>query len=102
MIINTTFVYLTTLKMHHYIFALFLQTLFAIEKLLAGFSVQPRIGMNQWLIRLHYHATLLLSSHGYIQQPAPFCTVNGSFFDYFCVETVACDIISATEFIDFF
>ena len=31
-------------------FALFLQTVYAIEKLLAGFNVQPRIGMNQSLI----------------------------------------------------
>ena len=30
--------------------ALFLQTLYAIEKLLTGFNVQPRIGMNQSLI----------------------------------------------------
>ena len=27
-------------------FALFLQTVYAIEKLLAGFNVQPRIGMD--------------------------------------------------------
>ena len=31
-------------------FALFLQIVNAIEKLLAGFNVQPRIGMNQWII----------------------------------------------------
>ena len=31
-------------------FALFLQTVYAIEKLLAGFNVQPRIGMNQSFI----------------------------------------------------
>ena len=31
-------------------FALFLQTVYAIEKLLAGFNVQPIIGMNQSLI----------------------------------------------------
>ena len=36
--------------MHHYIFVLFLQTVYAIEKLLVGFTVQPRIGMNQSLI----------------------------------------------------
>ena len=29
---------------------LFLQTVYAIEKLLAGFNVQPRIGMNQSLV----------------------------------------------------
>ena len=34
----------------HHIFALFLQTVYAIEKLLAGFNVQTRIGMNQSLI----------------------------------------------------
>ena len=45
--------------MHHHIFALFFQTVYAIEKLLAGFNVQPRIGMNQSLMWLHYHATLL-------------------------------------------
>ena len=32
-----------TLKTHHHIFALSLQTVHAIEKLLAGFNVQPRI-----------------------------------------------------------
>ena len=31
-------------------FALFLQTVYAIEKLLAGFNVQPRMGMNQSFI----------------------------------------------------
>ena len=31
-------------------FLLFLQTIYVIEKLLAGFNVQPRIGMNQSLI----------------------------------------------------
>ena len=31
--------------MHHHIFALFLQIVYAIEKLLAGFIVQPRIDM---------------------------------------------------------
>ena len=30
--------------------ALFLQTVYTIEKLLAGSNVQPRIGMNQLLI----------------------------------------------------
>ena len=40
-------IYWRTLKTHHHIFALFLQTVYAIEKLLAGFNVQPRIGMNQ-------------------------------------------------------
>ena len=41
---------------------------YAIEKLLAGFNVHPRIGMNQSLILLHYQATLLMTllmtSHG--------------------------------------
>ena len=36
--------------MHHHIFALFLQTIYAIEKLLAGLNVQSKIGMNQSLI----------------------------------------------------
>ena len=54
------------------------------------FNLQSRIGMNQLLIWLHYHATLLMTSHGYIQHPAPFCTISWSFFDDFCVETVAC------------
>ena len=31
-------------------FALFLQTVYAIEKLLTGLNMQPRIGMNQSLI----------------------------------------------------
>ena len=35
--------------MHHFIFALFLKTVHAIEKLLTDFKVQPRIGMNQSL-----------------------------------------------------
>ena len=36
-----------TLKTHRHIFALFLQTVYAIEKLLTGLNnVQPRIGMN--------------------------------------------------------
>ena len=65
-----------TLKTHHHIFAVFLQTVYAIEKLLAGFNAQPRIGMNQSLIWLHYHVTLLMTLHGYIQHPAPFCTVK--------------------------
>ena len=34
-------------KTHHHIFALFLQTLNAIEKLFAGFNMQPRIDMKQ-------------------------------------------------------
>ena len=62
--------------MHHHIFVLFLQTINAVEKLLAGFNVQPRIGMNQSLIRLHYHRTLLMTSRGYIQHSAPFFTVS--------------------------
>ena len=78
--------------MHHHIFALFLQTVYAIEKLLAGFYVQPKSGMNQSLILLHYHATLLVASHGYIQHPAPFCTVQCSFLIIFYVSTVACMI----------
>ena len=57
-------------------FALSLQAVYVIEKLLDGLNVQPRIGMNQSLVCLHYHATLLMTSHGYIQHPAPFCTVN--------------------------
>ena len=57
-------------------FALFLQTVYAYEKLLADFNVQPRIGMNQSLKWLHYHAPLLMTSHGYIQHPAHFCTVE--------------------------
>ena len=69
--------------MHHHIFALFLQTVYAIEKLLADFNVQPRIGMNQSLILLHYYATLLMMSHGYIQHIAPFCTVSRSFLIIF-------------------
>ena len=36
--------------MHHHIFALFLQGVYAIDKLLAGFNVQPRIGMKKSLI----------------------------------------------------
>ena len=64
------------MKTHHRIFALFLQTVYAIEKLLAVFNVQPRLGMNQSLIWLYYHATLLMTSHGYIQHLAPFRTVK--------------------------
>ena len=36
--------------MYHHIFAFFLQTVYPIEKLLAGFNVQPRFGMNNSLI----------------------------------------------------
>ena len=43
-------IYYRTLKTHRHIFALFLQTVYAIEKLLTGFYVQPRIGINQSLI----------------------------------------------------
>ena len=39
-------IYYRTLKTHHLIFALVLQTIYAIEELLAGFNVQPRIGMK--------------------------------------------------------
>ena len=35
---------------HHPIFARFLQTVYAIEKSLASFNVQSRIGMNQSVI----------------------------------------------------
>ena len=52
-------------------------------KLLADFNLQPKIGMNQSVIWLHYHATLLMTSHGYIQHPAPFCTVSWSFLIIF-------------------
>ena len=76
-------------------FVLFLQTIYAIEKLLAGCNVQPRIGMNQSLIWLHYHATLLMTSHGYIQHPAPFCTFK-------CLNCGEYDTISPKEFIDLF
>ena len=55
-------------------FAIFLQSVYAIEKLLTDFNVPPRIGMNQSLIQLHYHATLVMTSHEYIHHPAPFCT----------------------------
>ena len=34
----------------HHIFAIFVQAVYAIEKLLANFNVQTRIGMNQALI----------------------------------------------------
>ena len=49
-IVGTCDIYSRTLKTHHHIFALFLQTVYAIEKLFTGFNVQPRIGMNQSLI----------------------------------------------------
>ena len=71
--------------MHHHIFAHFLHTIYAIEKLIAGLNVQPRIDMDQLLIWLHYHVTLLMMSHGYIQHPAPFCTVIRSFLIIFYV-----------------
>ena len=48
-----------------------------------GSNVQPRIGMNQLLIWMHYHAMLLLTSHEYMQHPAPFCTVKWSFLIIF-------------------
>ena len=48
--IYNTIIYERTLKTHHQVFALFLQTVYEIEKLLAGFNVQPRICMNQSFI----------------------------------------------------
>ena len=36
--------------MHHHIFALFLQTVYAIEKLLADFNVQPN--WYEWVVNL--------------------------------------------------
>ena len=52
-----------------YYVLLFMRTVYAIEKLLTGFNVEPRIGMNQSLIWLYYHATLLMTSHWHIQHP---------------------------------
>ena len=40
--ITLVFLYWRTLKTHHHIFALILQTVYVIEKLLAGFNVQLR------------------------------------------------------------
>ena len=92
------------LKMHHHIFVLFLQTVYAIEKLLAGFNVQPSIGMNQSLLWLHYHATLLMTSHGDIQHPAPFYFFKSieAFRLVLCLNCDVYETISATQFIDFF
>ena len=59
---------------------------YAIEKLLAGFSLQPRIGMNQSLIWLCYYVTLLMTSHGYIQHRASFCTVESNFLIIFMLK----------------
>ena len=39
-----------TLTKHHHVFVFFLQTGYAIEKLLTGFNVQPRFAINQSLI----------------------------------------------------
>ena len=50
-----------------------------IEKLLAGFNVQHRIGMNQSLIVLHYPATLLMTSHEYVQHTALSAQLNEAF-----------------------
>ena len=47
---NLFFNYLEDFETHYHIFAFFLQTVHAIEKLLAGLNVQPSIGMNQSLI----------------------------------------------------
>ena len=46
--------------MHHHIFAFFLQTVYAIDKLRSGFNVQPRIGMNQSLVWLHFNESFLI------------------------------------------
>ena len=43
-------VHYLTLTTHHHIFALFLQTVYEIEKLRAGVNVQLENGMNQSLI----------------------------------------------------
>ena len=71
----------------------------AIEKLLAGFNVQPRIGMDQSLIRLHYHATLLMS-HGYIQHLS--AQLNEAFGLFLCLNCGVYDTTSPKDFIDFF
>ena len=62
-----------------------------LKKVLAGTNVQPRIGMNQSSIWLHYSTTLLMTSHGYIQHPKPFCKVSWNFliifvFKLWCVQ----------------
>ena len=45
-----TDIYKRTFKTHHHHFAIFSQMVYAIEKLLASFNVQLKIGMNQSLI----------------------------------------------------
>ena len=68
---------------------LFLQTVYAIEKLLAGLNVISRISMN-----LYYNAKLLMSSHGYIQHPASvkafgyFLCLNHGMYDTITSNTV--------------
>ena len=40
--------------MHHQNFALFSQTVYAVEKWITGFNMQVKIGINQTLIWLHH------------------------------------------------
>ena len=74
---------------------LFLHFSYATEKSLAGFNVQPRIGINQSLIWLHYNATLLMTSHGYIQHAAPFCKVSRGFWLFLCLNCGVYDTITS-------
>ena len=84
--------------MHHHIFAFFLQTVYAIEKLVAKFDWYESV-VN--LTALSRDAADDVT--WYIQHPVPFCAVSLCFLTIFlCLNCGVYDTISAAEFIDFF
>ena len=73
---------------------MFSQTLYAIEKLLAGLNIQLKISINQLLILLHHNTPLLMKSHGHSGRLMLWVSL-------FCVYTFACMISKpVTQFID--
>ena len=76
-------IYYRTLRTHHHIFfsSKTYMRLKSYSQVLMCMNMN--IYMNQSFIWLHYHATLLMTCHGYIQHPAPFCTVKWSFLIIF-------------------
>ena len=62
--------------------------------------MQPRIGMNQSLIWLHYHPTLLMTSHLYIQHLS--AQLSEVLWLCLCLNCGVNDAIQPKEIIDFF
>ena len=88
--------------MHHNIFALFFQKVYAIEMLLAGFNVQLRIGMNQSLIVLRLTRRCWWRHMGTYSIQHLSAQLVKFFGLFLCLNCGVYDTISATEFIDFF